>query len=143
VTCAVAAGVREFHEAVESPHGTFRIAQWFPESGQPALLASEREFLDAYHATAGELPGYPAAQATATAVLAVHCARQAGRTDRELPWPAVAALDTSTLFGAFKIDQATGAQVSHRTVLIRWADEEPIAIQTQAEATQPTTLTAG
>jgi hypothetical protein len=143
VTCTVAAGVREFREAVESPHGTFGIAQWSPESGQPALLASEREFLDAYHATAGELPGYPAAQAAATAVLAVHCARQAGRTDRELPWPAVAALDTSTLFGAFKNDQATGAQVSHRTVLIRWADEEPIAIQTQAEATQPTTLTAG
>ena len=144
VTFAVAAGVREFREAVESPYGTFGIAQWFPESGQPALLgSSEREFLDAYHATAGELPGYPAAQAAATAVLAVHCARQAGRTDRELPRPAVAALDTSTQFGAFKIDQATGAQVSYRTVLIRWADEEPIAIQTQAEATQPTTLNAG
>jgi ABC-type branched-subunit amino acid transport system substrate-binding protein len=144
VTCAVAAGVREFGQAVESPDGTFGIAQWFPGTGQPALLGpSEREFLDAYHAAAGELPGYPAAQAAATAVLAVHCARQAGRTDRELLWPAVAALDASTLFGAFKIDQATGAQVSHRTVLIRWADEEPIAIQTQAEATQPTTLKAG
>ena len=112
VTCTVAAGVREFREAVESPHGTFGIAQWSPESGQPALLASEREFLDAYHATAGELPGYPAAQAAATVVLAVHCARQTGRTDRELPWPAVAALDTSTLLGAFKNDQATGAQVN-------------------------------
>jgi hypothetical protein len=143
VTCAVAAGVREFGQAVESPDVPFGIAQWFPGSGQPALLASEREFLDAYHAAAGELPGYPAAQAAATAVLAVHCARQAGRTDRELPWPAVAALDTSTLFGAFKIDQATEAQVSHRTVLICWAGEEPIAIQTQAKATQPTTLKAG
>ena len=39
VTFAVAAGVREFREAVESPDGTFGIAQWFPESGQPALLA--------------------------------------------------------------------------------------------------------
>jgi hypothetical protein len=84
VTCTIAAGVREFREAVESPDGTFGIAQWSPESGQPALLASEREFLDAYHAMAGELPSYPAAQAAATAVLAVHCARQAGRTDREL-----------------------------------------------------------
>jgi hypothetical protein len=50
---------------------------------------------------------------------------------------------TSTLFRAFKIDQAIAAQVSHGTVLIRWADEEPIALQTQAEATQLTTLTAG
>jgi hypothetical protein len=50
---------------------------------------------------------------------------------------------TSTLFGAFKIDQATGVQVSHRTVVIRLVDEEPIAIQTQAEATQPTIKTPG
>ena len=68
--------------------------------------------------------------------------RRAAQTGNSHGQP-FAALDTSTLFGAFKIDQATGAQVSHRTVLIRWADEEPIAIQTQAEATQPTTLKAG
>jgi ABC-type branched-subunit amino acid transport system substrate-binding protein len=135
VTCAVAAGVQEFGDAVDSPDGIFGIAQWFPGSGQPSLLGpSEREFLGAYHAVAGEAPGYPAVQAAATAVLAVHCARRAGGTDRDLLWPAAVALDTSTLFGAFKIDQATGAQVSHRTVLIRWADKEPIPIRTQAEA---------
>jgi len=130
LTCAVAAGIREFGEAVKSPDGTFGIAQWFPGSGQPPLLGpTEREFADAYLAAAGEPPSYPAAQAVATAVLAVHCARQAGRTDRELLWPAAAALDTSTLFGTFKIDQASGAQISHRTVLIHWADKEPSALR--------------
>ena len=129
VTCAVAAGVREFSHAVERPDGTFGIAQWFPGSDQPSLLGpSEPEFLDAYHAAAGESPGYLAAQAAATAVLAVHCARQTGNADRESLWPTATALDTTTLFGAFKIDQTTGAQISHRTVLTCWIEGELVAV---------------
>jgi hypothetical protein len=144
LTCAVAAGVREFGEVVESPDGTFGIAQWFPGSGQlPLLGPSEPEFLDAYHAAAGASPDYPAAQAAATAVLAAHCARQVGRTDRDALWPTATALDTTTLFGTFKIDQASGAQIGHRTVLIHWASNEPIAIHTRAKAAQQTTSKAG
>jgi hypothetical protein len=128
LTCAVAAGVRDFGDIVENPEGTFGIAQWFPGSGEPSLLGpGEREFLDAYHAAAGEPPGYPAAQAIAAAVLAAHCARQVGRTDRELLWSAAAALETSTLFGTFKIDQASGKQISHRTVLVHWTAKELVA----------------
>jgi hypothetical protein len=130
LTCAVAAGVREFGEAVDNPDDAFGVAQWFPGSGQPSLLGlSEREFLAAYHAATCAPPGYPAVQAVATAVLAVHCARQAGRTDRDALWPVAASLDTATLFGAFKIDQATGAQTGHQTLLIRWADGKPVAIR--------------
>ena len=129
VTCAVAAGVREFGHAVERPDGTFGIAQWFLGSGHMALLGpDERDFLDLYCAAAHEVPGYPAIQAAASASIAVHCARQTGSTDRDLLWPAAAALDTSTLYGAFKIDQITGAQVSHRTVLTRWIDDELVAV---------------
>lgn len=143
LTCAVAAGVQAFGDAVQSPDGIFGIAQWFPGSGQPSHLGpSEREFLDAYHAAAREAPGYPAAQAVAAAVLAVHCARQTGGTDPELLWLAAAALDTSTVFGTFKIDQTSGAQIKHRTILIRWADKKPTAIRTQAAAAQQTILTA-
>lgn len=129
VTCAVAAGVREFGKAVERPDGTFGIAQWFKGNGHMALVGpGERDFLDAYYAAADEMPDYPAIQAAATASLAVHCARQTGSTDRELLWPAATAMDTSTLYGAFKIDQATGAQVNHRTTLTRWIDGELVAV---------------
>jgi hypothetical protein len=122
LTCAVAAGVREFGEEIEDPDGVFGIAQWFPGGGQPSRLGpGEREFLDAYLAAAGEPPGYPAVQAIATAALAIHCARQVGSTDPEALWPAAVGLDTTTLFGAFKIDQVSGAQISHRTVVVRWA----------------------
>lgn len=124
-TCAVAAGVREFSNAVERPDGTFGVAQWFQRSRHEALLGpAERDFLDAYNAAVGELPDYPAVQAAAAASVAVHCARLAGRTDRELLWPVATGLETSTLFGPFKIDQTTGAQIYHRTVLLHWTDGE-------------------
>jgi DDE superfamily endonuclease len=47
-----------------------------------------------------------------------------------------AGLETSTLFGGFKIDPHTGAQVSHRTVLVRWAGRElvPVGARKAAEA---------
>jgi len=129
VMCAVAAGVRDFSHAVERPDGTFGIAQWFAGSGHMALLGpDERDFLDAYHATAREMPDYPAIQAAAAASIAMHCARQTGSTDRDLLWPAAAALDTSTLYGAFRIDRTTGAQVSHRTVLTCWIEDELVAV---------------
>jgi len=133
ITCAVAAGVREFRHAVDHPDGTFGIAQWFEGSGQvPQLGPSERDFLDAYHAAVGEMPDYTAVQAAAAATLATHCARHAGSADREHLWVAATVLDTSTIYGAFKIDQSAGTQVSHQTVLTTWTDTELIAVKGQA-----------
>jgi hypothetical protein len=82
------------------------------------------------YADSGEaaLPDYPAVQAVAGAVLATHCARQAGSVTRDALWAAACALDTSTLFGGFRIDPVTGAQVKHRTVLVRWGAEGPFAM---------------
>jgi hypothetical protein len=91
------------------------------------LGPAEDDFLRAYSGDAGALPDYPAAQAAAGAVLAVHCAKLAGGTSREDMWAAAASLDSSTLFGAFKIDPESGTQVKHQTVLVRWAHGEPVA----------------
>jgi ABC-type branched-subunit amino acid transport system substrate-binding protein len=122
LVCAVAAGVREFSEAITDPTGIFGIAQWFAHTGLPPLLGpSENQFLAAYGAQA-EPADYPAVQAAATATIAAHCARLAGSTRREALWSAATALETRTLYGVFKIDPATGRQTGHRTVLTRWAD---------------------
>jgi ABC-type branched-subunit amino acid transport system substrate-binding protein len=119
--CTVAAGVRQFGQAVDDPEGVFGIAQWFPGSGHEILLGpGEQDFLDAYPGHG--LPDYPAAQAAAGAVLAVHCAELAGSTRREELWAAAATLDTSTLFGGFKIEPSTGTQLKHETVLLRWTN---------------------
>jgi hypothetical protein len=118
--CAIAAGVREFSRVTDDPDGVFGIAQWFVGSGHEVLLGpTEDDFLRAY---GDPSPDYPAAQAAAGAVLAVHCARQTGSTSPGDLWAAATALDTSTLFGDFGIDPRTGAQVRHQTTLVRWVD---------------------
>ena len=121
IVCAVAAGVREFGEVVTSTAGVYGIAQWFPGcSVHPDLGPKEVDFLAAYSKLAGGLPDYPAVQAAAAAVLAAHCARAAGGVNSDALWRMAAALDTSTLFGGFRIDPVTGVQVKHETVLVCW-----------------------
>jgi len=126
--CAVAAGVREFGTAIPNPTGTLGIAQWFPHVGQePRLGPTEERFLAAYGSET-EPPDYPAVQAAATAALAAHCAREAGSTRREDLWQAATALETTTLFGEFKIDPSNGKQIRHQTILIQWTDSGPAAL---------------
>lgn len=122
--CAVAAGVRQFGDTAGNVEGVFGVGQWFPGSGHALELGlTEAAFVAAYVNLTGEVPDYPAVQAAAGAVLAAHCARQAGGVDRDLLWSAAAELDTETLFGGFKIDPVTGVQIKHETTLVRWTRE--------------------
>ena len=101
--------------------GIFGIAQWFPNGGNQADSGpSESNFLDSYTQRIGSQPDYPAVQAPAGAALAIRCAELAGSTGRGELWDAATSLETSTLFGAFGIDQCNGSQVKHTTVLVRW-----------------------
>jgi hypothetical protein len=124
--CAVAAGVREFACEVAHPDGIYGVGQWFPGAvaNSPEIGPSENTFLTAYAAHAETRIDYPGVQAVAGAALAVYCARQAGTNALQRLWAQAAALDTGTLFGAFKIDPMTGAQTKHQAVLVRWADGE-------------------
>jgi hypothetical protein len=63
---------------------------------------------------------YPGVQAAAAAILAAHCARQARSTAPGQLWAQAATLDTATLFGGFRINPVTGAQVKHEAALVRW-----------------------
>lgn len=124
--CTVAAGVREFAHVVSDPEGVFGIAQWFPGSGDKVALGpAEEEFVDAWLESESQLPDYPAIQAVAGAIIASHCATLAGNTRREDLWAAAKSLDTSTLFGGFKIDPSNGVQVKHATTLLQWIDGAP------------------
>ncbi len=125
--CAVAAGVRDFGRAVDDPEGIFGIAQWFPGGkAEIALGPAEGDFVGAYLRRGGVPPDYPAVQAAAGAIIATHCARLAGGTARDGLWAAASDLDTSTLFGGFKIDPGSGAQIKHQTVLVRWQGNQPV-----------------
>lgn len=118
--CAVAAGVRQFADVIDNPDGIYGISQWFPGS---ELGPREDDFLQAYARYAGSPPEYPAVQAVAGAVIAVHCAQLAGSIDRAALWEAARSLETSTLFGRFRID-ASGTQLAHETALVRWEGEQ-------------------
>jgi branched-chain amino acid transport system substrate-binding protein len=121
--CAVAAGVQEFASEIDQPEGIYGVGQWFPgaAAASPEIGPSETTFLTAYANHTKTRIDYPGVQAVAGAALAVHCARRAGSTAPERLWAEATALDTETLFGGFKVDPVTGAQVKHKAVLVRWA----------------------
>jgi ABC-type branched-subunit amino acid transport system substrate-binding protein len=134
VVGAVAAGVREFGTSGMDPAGVYGTGQWFPglpAAGHPAIGPAEDEFLAAYAARYGTVPDYPAIQAVAAAALAAHCRRQGvGRADL---WRAALALDTSTLFGRFRVRPGDGLQVAHRAVLVRWTADEPALVPAEGD----------
>jgi Periplasmic binding protein len=133
LVCAIAAGVREFGRVVDDPGGIFGIAQWFPGSRRDVGLGpSEDEFLGAYMRCSDTVPDYPAVQAAAGAVIATHCVELAGDTNRGALWAAAASLETSTLFGGFRIDPGSGTQADHQTVLVRWTDGELVPVSASA-----------
>ena len=104
------------------------MGQRFPGAARaPRLGPAEAEFLAAYAAAGRAVPDYPAVQAAAGAVPAVHCVRQAGGSARDLLWDAALALDTPTVFGGFRNRPGDGVQAGHQaghqTVLVRWTAE--------------------
>jgi ABC-type branched-subunit amino acid transport system substrate-binding protein len=118
---SVAAGVREFADEVNDPEGIYGVGQWLPGSTTRAELGPlEDAFLAAYAAVTDQPVDYPGVQAAAAVVVAAHCARQARSTARGHLWAQATALDTTTLFGGFRIDPVTGAQVKHEAALVRW-----------------------
>ncbi len=118
--CSVAAGVMDFSGAVPDPAGIFGVGQWAPGMRNGAQIGpAESEFVTSYAQRTGTRPDYPAVQAAAAAVLATHCAQLAGGTATESLWAAATSLDTTTLFGRFRID-GDGTQRGHEPVLVRW-----------------------
>lgn len=126
---AVAAGVRDFGPAVRDPVGVFGVAQWFAGRHEPAALGPpEPQFLATYQRTTGDIPDYPAVQAAAAAALAAHCARATQSTSPTKLWDCATQLQTSTLFGRFRIDQVSGAQLGHEPTLVRWTRSGLVAV---------------
>jgi len=122
--CSVAAGVREFSSAITNPAGIFGIGQWAPRTGLSAQIGpAETEFVTAYTQRTGTRPDYPAVQAVAAAVLATRCAQLAGGTTCELLWAAAASLDTTTLFGRFRV-RPDGVQCGHEPALVQWTADD-------------------
>jgi ABC-type branched-subunit amino acid transport system substrate-binding protein len=99
------------------PEGLLAPVQWHPEAGtSPELGPSSEELVaDARASALGGLD-YVAAQAYAVALIAGRCL-ELGPHDR---LGAARRLRTTTFFGAFELDPATGLQRGHRLSVVRW-----------------------
>lgn len=126
--CSVAAGIRRFADHVSDPAGVLGVAQWVPGAASGVEVGPDEDAFLRAHATRhrGLRPDYPAVQAAATASLALHCLRLAGSAERATLLHAATGVRVRTLFGAFEVDPATGAQLAHRTVLVRWPGPERV-----------------
>ncbi|MBV9319620.1 MAG: ABC transporter substrate-binding protein, partial [Mycobacterium sp.] len=118
----VAAGVDELRHAIDDRvEGLYGPCQWFNDgTDDPADGPSSEWFGQCYRDANGAEPPYPAAAAFAAGVLWQRCVKEAG-TVESLPVLAVSQrLDTTTLFGRFRVDRVTGVQAGHQIRVVQW-----------------------
>ena len=100
----------------QDPEGLLAVAQWHPGLGaDPRLGPGSSEVVGEARARGVELD-YVGAQAYAAALIAAHC-RELAPDD---PRAGARLLRTTTFYGAFELDPASGIQRGHRLCVVRW-----------------------
>ena len=131
----VAAGVARFGRdlGVEA-EGIVGPSQWEPDFAiVPELGPSPNEFARLMEALGATACDYPAAQAYAAGLVTVAALRNAGALDQARLRAAFADLHTTTLFGDFAIDPASGRQVGHQMLLVQWHRGRKVLIDAEPD----------
>jgi ABC-type branched-subunit amino acid transport system substrate-binding protein len=151
VVIAVAGGLREFPEAVGArrAEGVLAPSQW--EEGlrlRPDVGPRSVEVLRALRSrmAPGLAPGtaaahveYPAAQAYAAVVIALHCVASTGGFDDDTLLSAARALRCTTFFGRFGLGP-DGRQADHSLVAVQWQDGAKCVVGPPGVAERPVAL---
>src|SRR6516164_131958 len=126
----VAAGVDELRHAIgDRVEGLYGPCQWFDDGTvDPAVGPNSEWFSRCYWDANGAEPPYPAAAAFAAGVLWQRCAKLAGTVESLPVMAASQRLDTTTLFGRFRVDPLTGVQTGHQIRVVQWRDEERVLV---------------
>lgn len=103
----------------ELAEGVFGPSQWEPDERIP--FPGTRQFVADFHRFAGRLPSYHAGAAFAAGQIVERAVRHTATLDQAVLRNHVAALDTVTVIGRFKVDPQ-GRQVGHNPILIQWQD---------------------
>lgn len=129
----VAAGVRRFASDLgDLAEGIIGPSQWEDSIAiTPALGPSPAEFARRM-AAAGASADYPAAQIYAAGLLTAAALAAAGRRDDATLRAAFSGLHTTTMFGDFSIDPATGRQLGHQMLLVQWHRGRKVIIAPEA-----------
>ena len=126
----VAAGVDELRQAIgDRVEGLYGPCQWFDgRRDDPADGPDSKWFSHCYRDANGTEPPYPAAAAFAAGVVWQRCVKEAG-TVESLPVRAASQrLDTTTLFGRFRVDPVTGVQTGHQIRVVQWRGGQRVLI---------------
>lgn len=130
---AVAASLPNFYSNFKNlAEGIIDGTHWAPYvKYSPQVAASlgiqwfgptESEFLDLFHSIAGanNQPSYHAAAGTAGLLVLVKAIEKAQSLNQDAVRSAFNQLNLMTLYGLFKIDPLTGAQLGHRILVGQW-----------------------
>ncbi|MEO8814150.1 MAG: ABC transporter substrate-binding protein [Mycobacterium sp.] len=126
----VAAGVDEFRDAIgEHVEALYGPCQWFDDgTDDPVDGPDSAWFRRHYRDANGSEPPYPAAAAFAAGVVWQRCVREAGTVEPAQVWAASQRLDTTTLFGRFRVDPLTGEQTGHRVRVVAWRGGQRVLV---------------
>ena len=126
----VAAGVDELRHAIgDRVEWIYGPCHWFDDgTDDPADGPNSEWFSRCYRDANGTEPPYPAAAAFGAGVVWQRCVKEAG-TVESLPVLAVSQrLDTTTLFGRFRVDPVTGVQAGHQIRVVQWRDGQRVLV---------------
>jgi branched-chain amino acid transport system substrate-binding protein len=136
----VGAGVDEVLAVLgDGRAGLLGPAQWLapaapsePEEGPDAAW-----FTATYRQATGQEPSYPAVQAFAAGILCSRGLRDAGGPDDASLLEAARRLDTTTLYGHFRLDPDSGLQVGHEVLTVQWQDDIRRVVWPPEQAERP------
>jgi ABC-type branched-subunit amino acid transport system substrate-binding protein len=126
----VAAGVDELRHAIgDRVDGLCGPCQWFDDgTDDPADGPNSEWFSHCYRDANGIEPPYPAAAAFAAGVVWQRCVKEAGTVESLAVQAASQRLDTTTLFGRFRVDPVTGVQTGHQIRVVKWRGGQRVLV---------------
>ena len=119
----VGAGLAAFGEELGGlAEGIMGPSQWEPTAGEAPLTGPDSGwFAGAFERAFHRTPEYPAAQAFTAGLIFEECRRRCGGSLEDAALLGTArTLETTTFYGAFRLDPSTGRQVGHGIRLVQW-----------------------
>jgi len=116
--------VAEFQEALgETAEYAYGLSAWEPSLPNPG----NDDFVEAYRAEFGQAPSFHAAGAYGSCQIFMEAIRTAGSLDADEIRDVLLALETTTVFGSYAVDER-GYQVANRGTFIQWQDGEKVVV---------------
>ena len=123
--------VDEFQEALgDDAAYAYGLSAWEPTLPHPGI----DEFVEAYQEAFGQSPSFHAAGAYGSCQLFAEAVAEAGTLDADTVREVLLALETTTVFGDFAVDER-GYQTAHQGTFIQWQDGARVVVWPEDVAT--------